>query len=135
MMMSLSLLLDGAASPLSAAPPSDSLSAMAARSVGTNEPDAARQPTITRYKCPQRRRALEAGRYGSMVNGTFLLPLGWEKLAGQTWSMRPYCRVCRTRRNIQRTDFESFIELARHSLCLCRTTTAWESPTGSQRIR
>jgi hypothetical protein len=27
-----------------------------------------------------------------MVNGTFLLPFNWEKVAGQTWSTRPYCR-------------------------------------------
>jgi hypothetical protein len=27
-----------------------------------------------------------------MVNGTFLLPSNWEKVAGQTWSTRPYCR-------------------------------------------
>jgi hypothetical protein len=30
---------------------------------------------------------------GVLVNGTFLLPLGWEKVAGQTWSMSGYCRV------------------------------------------
>jgi hypothetical protein len=27
-----------------------------------------------------------------MVNGSFLLPADWEKVAGQTWSTRPYCR-------------------------------------------
>jgi hypothetical protein len=27
-----------------------------------------------------------------MVNGSFLLSGDWEKLAGQTWSTRPFCR-------------------------------------------
>jgi hypothetical protein len=27
-----------------------------------------------------------------MVNGSFLLCRHWEKLAGQTWSTRPFCR-------------------------------------------
>jgi hypothetical protein len=28
-----------------------------------------------------------------MVNGSFLLPSNWEKVAGQTWSTRSYCRL------------------------------------------
>jgi hypothetical protein len=31
-----------------------------------------------------------------MVNGTFLLRSHWEKLAGQTWSTRPFCRPRKT---------------------------------------
>jgi hypothetical protein len=36
-----------------------------------------------------------------MVNGTFRLPLNWEKVAGQTWSTRPYCRPRAPRPTIQ----------------------------------
>jgi hypothetical protein len=52
----------------------------------------------------------------TMVNGTFLLPLRWEKVAGQTWSTRPYCRVAGTRLSIQISEKTTLFEVARHSL-------------------
>src|SRR5882757_3755172 len=69
----------------------------------------------------------------TMVNGTFLLPPRWEKVAGQTWSTSPYCRVPGPPVFIQPSDYTSFFELARHSLRHQRTGTAWESLSGSKR--
>jgi hypothetical protein len=51
-----------------------------------------------------------------MVNGSFLLRPGWEKVAGQTWSTRPFCRP-RTPVAIDQTVEMIFISgLARLSL-------------------
>jgi hypothetical protein len=51
-----------------------------------------------------------------MVNGTFLLPLDWEKVAGQTWSTRPYCRPRNLRLNAQAVEMIFISRLARLSL-------------------
>jgi hypothetical protein len=51
-----------------------------------------------------------------MVNGSFLLPPKWEKVAGQTWSMRPYCRLKNLRPLNQQADIIKIFELARLSL-------------------
>jgi hypothetical protein len=45
---------------------------------------------LTRYNAA--RPALCLNAKVIMVNGSFLLRPNWEKVAGQTWSTRPYCR-------------------------------------------
>jgi hypothetical protein len=51
-----------------------------------------------------------------MVNGTFLLPSNWEKVAGQTWSTRPYCRPQIPRSITQTIEITPISRLARLSL-------------------
>jgi hypothetical protein len=51
-----------------------------------------------------------------MVNGIFLLPLNWEKVAGQTWSTRPYCRAGTPLPNSQAIEIISTFRVARLSL-------------------
>ncbi|HLJ01591.1 MAG TPA: hypothetical protein VKT76_17905 [Bradyrhizobium sp.] len=68
---------------------------------------------MTRYK-PTRPALTNAT--VTMVNGTFLLPLNWEKVAGQTWSTRPYCRPEKALQNKQAFEKNHIFELARLSL-------------------
>jgi hypothetical protein len=51
-----------------------------------------------------------------MVNGSFLLDANWEKVAGQTWSTRPYCRPNAPLSVTQLSDFIQIFKLARLSL-------------------
>jgi hypothetical protein len=51
-----------------------------------------------------------------MVNGIFLLPANWEKVAGQTWSTRPYCRFPIPLAITQAFETISISKLARLSL-------------------
>jgi hypothetical protein len=51
-----------------------------------------------------------------MVNGSFLLRPNWEKVAGQTWSTRPFCRPQNTRTIDQTVEMIFISGLARLSL-------------------
>jgi hypothetical protein len=51
-----------------------------------------------------------------MVNGSFLLRSYWEKVAGQTWSTRPYCRPQNILSITQQSEFIQIFRLARLSL-------------------
>jgi hypothetical protein len=51
-----------------------------------------------------------------MVNGSFLLRADWEKVAGQTWSTRPYCRPRITLSITQPSEMILISGLARLSL-------------------
>jgi hypothetical protein len=51
-----------------------------------------------------------------MVNGIFLLPRNWEKVAGQTWSTRPYCRASKRSPNPQTIEMLFTSGVARLSL-------------------
>jgi hypothetical protein len=51
-----------------------------------------------------------------MVNGSFLLRPNWEKVAGQTWSTRPYCRPSNPLAIVQDVEMISISQLARLSL-------------------
>jgi hypothetical protein len=51
-----------------------------------------------------------------MVNGSFLLPPNWEKVAGQTWSTRPYCRPSKALSTEQAVEMVFISGLARLSL-------------------
>jgi hypothetical protein len=59
--------------------------------------DAARQAFDAVPTTPSATRAhLDGDAKVTMVNGSFLLLRDWEKLAGQTWSTRPFCRAANT---------------------------------------
>jgi hypothetical protein len=51
-----------------------------------------------------------------MVNGIFLLGSNWEKVAGQTWSTRPYCRPEKSLSEIQDIEIINDSGVARLSL-------------------
>jgi hypothetical protein len=51
-----------------------------------------------------------------MVNGIFLLRANWEKVAGQTWSTRPYCRPEKTLAERQAIEIAVNSRMARLSL-------------------
>jgi hypothetical protein len=62
-----------------------------------------------------------------MVNGIFLLPANWEKVAGQTWSTRPYCRLPKSLAITQAFEITSISKLAWLSLSSLAGPSAWES--------
>jgi len=51
-----------------------------------------------------------------MVNGIFLLRCDWEKVAGQTWSTRPYCLPGGRLPDTQHIEKHPNFDLARLSL-------------------
>jgi hypothetical protein len=51
-----------------------------------------------------------------MVNGIFLLGANWEKVAGQTWSTRPYCRPEKSFSERQAIETIPYFKVARLSL-------------------
>jgi hypothetical protein len=60
--------------------------------------------------------ALDADAKVAMVNGIFLLRCDWEKVAGQTWSTRPYCLPGGGLSDTQHVEKYSNFDLARLSL-------------------
>src|SRR6266852_4140731 len=62
----------------------------------TNEPECRQAGLNYAIQMPPAQNALSMlNATVTMVNGTFLLLERWEKVAGQTWSTSPYCRVGR----------------------------------------
>src|SRR6185437_3442557 len=70
-----------------------------------------------------------------MVNGMFRLRSDWEKVAGQTWSTRPFCRPVWTLRNNQEPEKPEFSNLARLSLRTWRTARLGRASRGSAKDR
>jgi len=82
------------------------------------ETDESRQAGFEReyQKAPEARAPLKIDATVTMVNGTFLDGFNWEKLAGQTWSTRPFCRPVDDEKNRQLLIIILFFRLARLSL-------------------
>ena len=70
-----------------------------------------------------------------MVNGMFRLRSDWEKVAGQTWSTRPFCRPVRLLKNTQDPEKPEFSNLARLSLRTWRTARLGRASRGSAKDR
>src|SRR6185312_12198459 len=70
-----------------------------------------------------------------MVNGMFRLRSDWEKVAGQTWSTRPFCRPVRLLKNTQDPEKPEFSNLAQLSLRTWRSARLGRASRGSAKDR